>query len=625
MYVDVNLSGLMSGYMAAAGTITIKAGEHVDRGDIRFRCAAGGDDCVVKVAVDDGTITAMYRSTGGVVTAVDVPGPMPRYGNVDLSGLKSGFDAVVGRLQIAAGAHVDHGDIRFRCAAGGEDCTVMVMVAGDGTITAGALSTGGTVTATDATVDVDLKDVTVGFWADAIMMLEIDPGESEDHGDIRFSCADGRYDCTVMVMVANDGTITAMSIGGTVTAEDAGDPNTSRDQALDDAIGMPYFFDSTSLGAEGKPSGSSYTEMPNAPVAAIEDWTSSVHEYATGPADMFPFQKDTYVVYTKEDVSYLTDMPYLDVYGGATIDGISSVNPMSGVIMFDNATPSLALPGLISVDGNVPTGSSTITVQDAATVMGSFHDVSGAYGCTSGPCTITLNSFGELVTTGDLTFTPDDPAAAMVDVPNPDYMYFGYWQDESQYSATDPTVFQAGSVYGGAVPSDISVVQQLVGTAEYAGPATGLYVRRWTDTDGDVVRRRTGQFTALAELSANFDVTGVDDDYSISGTIANFMDGMKNKPIDPRWELALQETKFDSLTVIAPSNEFSGDTDGGAGTTGTWYGRFFGTAEKDSDLMTPQDQPTYPSGVAGEFSGHFTSGNVIGAFGAEYQPKPQEE
>ena len=37
----------------------------------------------------------------------------------------------------------------------------------------------------------------------------------------------------------------------------------------------------------------------------------------------------------------------------------------------------------------------------------------------------------------------------------------------------------------------------------------------------------------------------------------------------------------------------------------------------DTDTDTAGNQSKFPSGVAGEFSGHFMNGHVLGAFGAE--------
>ena len=84
---------------------------------------------------------------------------------------------------------------------------------GGGAPTTNVTPTNGTPTA------VDLSGVTPDFMAEA-GTLEIGAGESVVHGDIAFSCAIGGDNCTVMVMLEN-GEVTATSTGGTVTATDS--------------------------------------------------------------------------------------------------------------------------------------------------------------------------------------------------------------------------------------------------------------------------------------------------------------------------------------------------------------------------------------------------------------------
>ena len=152
---------------------------------------------------------------------------MPQPEAVDLvSNVTPGFMAGPGTVTVSAGQSVVHGDIEFTCAAGGRDCTVTVTVANDGTIT--ATSTGGTVTAMNSAdyqnavtpMSVDLAGVTAGFAADA-GTVTIRAGQSEEHGDITFSCAAGGRDCEVTVTVDASGAVTATSTGGTVTAMNA--------------------------------------------------------------------------------------------------------------------------------------------------------------------------------------------------------------------------------------------------------------------------------------------------------------------------------------------------------------------------------------------------------------------
>ena len=163
----VDLAPVTAGFVAGAGTVTIKAGQSVDHGDVALSCAAGAYDCTVTVEVaTDGTVSA--TSTGGMVTAMNSDAYNVRLTPVavDLASVTAGFMAGAGTVAIMAGQSVDHGDIAFNCAAGGADCQVMVMVDANGAIT--ATSTGGTVTAINSTAYDDriaTMHPVVGKWA----------------------------------------------------------------------------------------------------------------------------------------------------------------------------------------------------------------------------------------------------------------------------------------------------------------------------------------------------------------------------------------------------------------------------------------------------------------------------
>ena len=70
------------------------------------------------------------------------------------------------------------------------------------------------------------------------------------------------------------------------------------------------------------------------------------------------------------------------------------------------------------------------------------------------------------------------------------------------------------------------------------------------------------------------------------------------------------------VTVDTTNNvvTFMGTTTGTGGTAGSWNGQFYGPQTTGANAASG-----YPSGAAGEFTGHFEDGHVIGAFGAERQ------
>ena len=73
--------------------------------------------------------------------------------------------------------------------------------------------------------DVDLSSVTPGYMAGA-GTVQVAAGQSVNHGDVEFTCAAGGADCTVSVEVGADGTVSATSTGGMVTAMNSDAYNT---------------------------------------------------------------------------------------------------------------------------------------------------------------------------------------------------------------------------------------------------------------------------------------------------------------------------------------------------------------------------------------------------------------
>ena len=457
--------------------------------------------------------------------------------------------------------------------------------------------------------DVDLSGVTVGFTAVA-GTIEVEAGESEDRGDIQFSCAAGGADCRVMVMVANDGTIAATSTGGVVSAANAGEPNAPATLALENVLGMGTNQSvPPPLGMSGAPAdGSGFMGTADAAIDDIDGWDHTVHGKETPASGAIPASTETLVIYRNTD--YETDTPFAEEYT-LDVDNDSDTMPDSIDVADYNSSfiGGAGLPTTVSTDG---------------TFRGTFDGAAGEYTCTDNSgCDLSFDSSGNVMNVvGTMHFTPD--AGATVPAPDPDYIYFGYWINEGTDGGGDPD-FEVAGIFGGELPSNISDVQVLEGEAEYTGAATGLYVRRWTDSDGDVVRRRSGRFTAEAALTAHFGgpTVAAASHYTIEGMIRNFMEG--DRAVDPSWRLELGTTGFDpssSVTngvfvgptqdVDAAGNPIPATTD-----TGDWEGQFFGAVDLDADPATDGNQSTLPSAVVGTFEGQFTNGVVVGAFGAE--------
>ena len=103
------------------------------------------------------------------------------------------------------------------------------------------------------------------------------------------------------------------------------------------------------------------------------------------------------------------------------------------------------------------------------------------------------------------------------------------------------------------------------------------------------------------------------DVHTVTGMITNFMDG--GNAIPGGWALELMKASFAANDYT--DGTFTGDTGRDADTAdGDWTARFFGIAADDPKTMDVNEE-NMPTGIAGEFTGHFNTGHVLGAFGAE--------
>ena len=97
----------------------------------------------------------------------------------------------------------------------------------------------------------------------------------------------------------------------------------------------------------------------------------------------------------------------------------------------------------------------------------------------------------------------------MIDLPDADHLYFGWWLKEP---ADSDGTYAFRTFSGGTVPFTVGGKftsgnnDELLGTASYQGRAAGRYVTK--DFTGGVLSGGTaGVFTAAATLAANFGVT----------------------------------------------------------------------------------------------------------------------
>lgn len=260
-------------------------------------------------------------------------------------------------------------------------------------------------------------------------------------------------------------------------------------------------------------------------------------------------------------------------------------------------------------------------------VAGSFFGVPGTFACTGDPCTARTNADGDLSAfVGAWTFTPTgftEGAAAnpggtppttatgtMVQgvVPDPEYLVFGYWLEKT--TAADGTETYKVRLYQGGDATPATDVSAAEGTATYAGPATGLYMHKTVDANGDPISPfSSGQFTADAELTASFSggTVGASHQNTVTGTISGFTNSA-GEAIGNNWVLTLGRTVASTDGTFTGTDMTTGYKDG---TTGDWAGTFYGD--------NPAAATDRPGSAAGTFNGHFRNGHVAGAFGVTLQ------
>ena len=242
--------------------------------------------------------------------------------------------------------------------------------------------------------------------------------------------------------------------------------------------------------------------------------------------------------------------------------------------------------------------------QQIITVPGSYHGVSGTYGCDTGTsrtdaCTASVAARG-FTLTGTWTFTPSSPNARVMESADVDYASYGWWISKAENDG--PFTASAFHDFKGTAGT-VEIADLVAGTATYVGGAAGKYAL--SSTTGGT--NDAGHFTARATLKAEFgDAT---DGNTITGTIDSFTgaDGMSRD-----WSVELNEAVLGNDGAIATPAEDAtvwtiGDADADA--SGQWSGNL---REEGDDGV--------PEVATGTFYTEFgRAGKMVGAFGANKQ------
>ena len=353
-----------------------------------------------------------------------------------------------------------------------------------------------------------------------------------------------------------------------------------------------------------------------------EGWTGSVYARSkmtagdgTPAVDDDVTVGDMVTVYTDmEDPTY-DEHYYSTYYSMAERSGVSG-QAADGVLMLTARDIDVeSLDDLIDAAG-FPTGTDQTVAFTALTdaakgLEGMFNGVPGSFWCSTSPCSATTDSDGKLsLADVNWRFTPDATVSALDTLvvrqkkPDPAFLTFGYWLRTTTDKDGDTYMVNTFAM-GNALAS--GTLANVVGSAEYAGPAAGLFVKRETTAVGDGDPVSSGRFTARAALTAHFGGDAPQDkENSISGMISHFMHN--GEMIDEEWIVKLMNADITAIDAVFTDTTMP---------VGNWRGNFYGGELKLTADTT--DTPTNlapPGSVAGTFEAEFNNGDVMGAFGA---------
>ena len=533
------------------------------------------------------------------------PPPMPVA--VDLASVTDGTTAEAGTLEIEAGMSEDSGNTAFACAAGGEDCTVVITVDADDD-TVSATSTGGMVMAGNSadhqmTIDaaaaaaIELATSNAMTKTDAIAM---EAGQEADAGP----GGTGVTDHVIAIARDNDGTTVTITVDG--AAEDA---EGFVDQEMD-------------LGAGNSMHVRDNTVEPDEDSDVVPDTVEEVMIVTTdieAPTPT-PFADVNDQDLNARDLDATMDGDDMDGDDANDFTALNVTTANIGQVMSSAFTAGTAAELMFNADDD-----QTDDMDEAFEAAGTYNGADGTYRCHTGnECTVTLDGDGMItaMSTGWI-FTPDE--GAMSPVADADYLHYGVWLMRT--TDEDGTTYDEVQTFAGAsdgLPASSSVAQ-VTGSASYEGGATGVYTRNheYDSATGDLTNATSGHFTADVALTATFGQVNDDNDEgtiaeNLLNTLTGTIDDFTLNPSMPGGPEPANEWSVNLVgDIVANAGTASGTANGG-GAEGSFSATFHGdVTEVDHDMDPDTDMVApYPSAVVGEFDANFGNGSVAGGFGA---------
>ena len=214
---------------------------------------------------------------------------------------------------------------------------------------------------------------------------------------------------------------------------------------------------------------------------------------------------------------------------------------------------------------------------------GTYNGYSGTFSCVGTSdtgCNMAAGTDNALTDeTGVWTFKASATAGG-TPTQDPEFLYFGIWVSEP----TLATAVHGFNWIANGDATDITLFNELEGTATFNGGAVGRYVLRNQVGQDD----RIGTFTATASFTADFDKgpDGIDNGNSIEGRITNFRDGGAALA---GWNVYLgnNPTMAFALTAAGVTSGVATARIGGVIATGDWAATLHGSDNPGHTVFGP--------------------------------------
>ena len=260
-------------------------------------------------------------------------------------------------------------------------------------------------------------------------------------------------------------------------------------------------------------------------------------------------------------------------------------------------------------------------------VPGTYYGAPGNYFCpVSGTCTVGTGvgggGFGGYFLSADWYFVHD--AGAKVLERDLSYMYFGWWvRDDADGMPAAVSAFYQAVGGGVELSTDGKSLNVNRGrAATYEGPAIGWYaINDPLNEKGD-----GGEFTATANLKAQFGTANLNADTGLTGTIDRF--SLKGGSGDPGWSVTLNKAAWTTDPSLATdaqkghivNTEKTVWSINGvkAAPAGSWVANLYD--DKPGTVENGGDGSNHPTAIMGKWqAGHGGTHRMVGAFGTELQ------